>query len=232
MFVEDNGNSAEGFTTPTKEPAAERPLSEPLAMPPAHEIDEEVLRAVQGNNPENLEGLLPKLGARMSSGVGRGGGGAGVTDGGDDGSRGTKDDSTDRGPSVEGAFEELQAKTAVQLSVRDLHTDENSPADIALKAASTKPSKNGRQKGLSSGASTVGGVKESGGGLDEEEEEEIVPEGKEITAEHAQYALSYGMMLGIRVTQGRRKIGECEEVRVVGAVMGTLVKEVRGGTLR
>jgi len=34
------------------------------------------------------------------------------------------------------------------------------------------------------------------------------PTGNEITAEHTQYALSYGMMLGIRVTQGRRTISE------------------------
>ena len=215
MSEEVNGNAAEGYTTPTKEAASQRSYSEPLPLPPSDEIDQEVLRAVQQSQDPNLDVLLPKLGARMSSGVGMGGGASPSAVGGSEVPGGTKKDSTDQGRSGEGTFEELQAKTAGQLSVRDLHTDENSPADIALKAASTKK---GRQKGLSTGASTVG-TREKGEAADDDDAD-MMPEGNEITEEHAQYALSYGMMLGIRVTQGRRKIGECEEVSTRGGMRG------------
>jgi len=83
------------------------------------------------------------------------------------------------------------------LSIRDLHTEEGSDADIALQAILTPEIPKNRR--LSVTSSNKG---------------DKTPEGNEITATHQQYHLSYGMMLGIRVTLGRRSRQETVESNV------------------
>jgi len=106
---------------------------------------------------------------------------------------------------------------AAQLSVRDLHTDENSPADLALQAASRVKSQSKVSHRRSSVSSLISGKTTSPNQQEQDVAESgpttqsTTPEGTQISENHAQYALSYGMMLGIRVTQGRRQISDAPD---------------------
>ena len=74
-----------------------------------------------------------------------------------------------------------------QLRCKDIEPDENSAADQALKAAANLAA-----------AASAGARRESMAHASQQDHQEV--EGREIQQDHAQYALTYGMMLGIRVT--------------------------------
>ena len=199
---EGSASTPEGYVTPTKEPLNVTP-----PIPAAEEIiqeasivDSEVLREVESTgDPDNLEDLLPALNKRRNSGGAKGGGGGEEASspplteetqqvdpttarGGGGGAAITEGDEG-------GKFDKIQSDAAGKLSVRDLHTDENSPADIALKAASTKQAKkrSSATKRMSSKGGSSFGVTGNGELDGSDDDDEIVPEGNEITEEHAQY---------------------------------------------
>jgi hypothetical protein len=82
------------------------------------------------------------------------------------------------------------------MRLTDIKTDDNSFLDKAIKKTASK----GRR-----GSFMVSGVAE----VEEEVEEEEEPKkilGKQLTQDHQQYSLSYGMMLGIRTMTGRQSL--------------------------
>lgn len=81
-----------------------------------------------------------------------------------------------------------------QLRCKDIEPDENSAADQALKAAANLAA-----------AASAGGRRESMTHASQQDHQEV--EGREIQQDHAQYALTYGMMLGIRVTVSQCHLG-------------------------
>ena len=77
-----------------------------------------------------------------------------------------------------------------ELRTRDIEPDENSAADQALKAAAMFAQNHPQTSSHHRRSSLM-------------DSQKTVVEGREIQQDHAQYALTYGMMLGIRVTVRR-----------------------------